>query len=98
MERLPHRGSVPMSTHQPKRILCSPTGACGGWKLRLRLWKVRAHGEDWGWLREHGLKGTSVPELAWRESRKKSGTAEEGRLFLVPLFYGVLGEGFKSTA
>ena len=28
-ERSPHRGSVPPSTHQPERLVCSPTGAGG---------------------------------------------------------------------
>ena len=36
-ERLPHRGSALSSTHQPKRLVCSPAGAGGGWELRLRL-------------------------------------------------------------
>ena len=36
-ERLPHRGSVPSSTHQPERLICSPTGVGGGWGLRLGL-------------------------------------------------------------
>ena len=36
-ERFPHRGSVPTSTHQPERLVCSPTGVGGGWELRLRL-------------------------------------------------------------
>ena len=36
-ERFPHRGSVPTSTHQPKRLVCSVAGAGGGWELRLRL-------------------------------------------------------------
>ena len=36
-ERFPHRGSVPTSTHQPERLVCSPTGAGGGWELRLGL-------------------------------------------------------------
>ena len=36
-ERFPHRGLVPTSTHQPERLVCSPTGAGGGWELRLRL-------------------------------------------------------------
>ena len=36
-ERFPHRGSVSTSIHQPKRLVCSPTGAGGGWELRLRL-------------------------------------------------------------
>ena len=32
-ERFLHRGSVPTSTHQPERLVCSPTGAGGGWEL-----------------------------------------------------------------
>ena len=36
-ERLPHGGSVPSSTHQPERLVCSPAGAGGGWELRLGL-------------------------------------------------------------
>ena len=36
-ERFPHRGSVPTSTHQPERLVCSATGAGGGWELRLGL-------------------------------------------------------------
>ena len=36
-ERFLHRGSVPTSTHQPKRLVCSPAGVGGGWELRLRL-------------------------------------------------------------
>ena len=37
VERFPHRGSVPTSAHQPERLVCSPAGAGGGWKLRLGL-------------------------------------------------------------
>ena len=59
-------------THQPKRLVCSPAGAGGGWELR-------SQGEDRGWLREHNLKGASAPQLAGRESGKKSGAAEETR-------------------
>ena len=36
-ERFPHRGSVPTSTHQPKRLMCSPAGVGGSWELRLGL-------------------------------------------------------------
>ena len=39
VERFQHRGSVPTSTHQPERLLCSPTRMGGGWELRLGLWK-----------------------------------------------------------
>ena len=41
--------------------------------------EVGSQGEDWGWLCEHSLKGASAPQLAGRESGKKSGTAEEAR-------------------
>ena len=36
-ERFLHRGSVPTSTHQPERLVCSPAGAGRGWELRLGL-------------------------------------------------------------
>ena len=36
-ERFPHRESVPTSTHQPERLVCSPAGVGGGWGLRIRL-------------------------------------------------------------
>ena len=37
VERFPHRGSVPPSTHQPERLVCSPAGAGGNWEPRLQL-------------------------------------------------------------
>ena len=37
VERFLHRGSVPTSTHQPERLVCSPTGMGGAWELRLGL-------------------------------------------------------------
>ena len=36
--------------------------------------EVRSQGEDWGWLREHSLKGASAPQLPGRESGQNSGT------------------------
>ena len=36
VERFPHRGWVPTSTHQPVRLVCSPTRVGRGWELRLR--------------------------------------------------------------
>ena len=79
VERFPHRGSVPTSTHQPERLVRSP--GLGTWGLGAEAWALecRSQGEDWGWLREHSLKGVSVPQLARRESGKKSGTAKEAR-------------------
>ena len=36
-ERFLHGGSVPTSTHQPERLVCSAARAGGGWELRLGL-------------------------------------------------------------
>ena len=38
-ERFPHRGSVPTSTHQPEKLVCSPARAGGGWEMRLQHWR-----------------------------------------------------------
>ena len=37
VERFPHGGSGPSSTHQPERFVCSPARTGGGWELRLGL-------------------------------------------------------------
>ena len=67
-EKLPHRGSVLTSAHQPERLVCSPAGR-DGWGLGAEApaLEVRPQGEDWGWLHEHSLKGASAPQLAGRE-------------------------------
>ena len=76
VERFPHRGLVPTSTHQPERLLCSPTGAGGGWELRLGLWRPDPRERTGvGWLCEDSLKGASAPQLAQKESGEKPGTA-----------------------
>ena len=36
-ERLLPRELVLTSTHQPERLVCSPTGTGGGWELKLQL-------------------------------------------------------------
>ena len=48
-----------------------------GWGLGAEAGasEVSPQGEDRGWLREHSLKGASVPQLAVGESREKSGPA-----------------------
>ena len=57
----------------PRGLSAHPPGRAGlGAESRA---SVGSQGEDWGWLREHSLKGASAPQLAGRESRKKSGTA-----------------------
>ena len=61
VERLLHRGSVPTSTHQPERIVCSPAGVGGGWELRLGLQRseprertgVGCMNKDWRGLVHH---------------------------------------------
>ena len=66
--------------HSPVREACLLT-CRDGWGLGAEAWasEVRSQGEDWGWLREHSLKGASVPQLPRRESGKKSGPAGEAR-------------------
>ena len=66
--------------HSPAREACL-LSCQGGRGLGAEAWvsEVGSQGEDWGWLHEHSLKGASVPQLARRESGKKSGTAEEAR-------------------
>ena len=61
----------------PRGLSAHPPGWAGlGAEARA---SVGSQGEDWGWLREHSLKGASAPQLAGRESRKKTGPAEEAR-------------------
>ena len=62
--------------HSPAREACLLT-IRDRWGLRAeaRASEVGSQGEDWGWLREHSLKGTSVPQLAGREFGKQSGAA-----------------------
>ena len=74
VERFPHRGLVPTSTHQAERLVCLPAGVGGGWELRLELQKSDPRERTWvGCV--NSLKGASAPQLAGRESGKKSGTA-----------------------
>ena len=79
------RGEIPTqrigaNQHSPAREACLLT-CQGGWGLGAEAWasEGRSQGEDWGWLREHSLKGASAPQLAGRESRKNSGAAKEAR-------------------
>ena len=66
--------------HSPAREARLLTRQGGqGLGAEARASEVRSQGEDWGWLCEHSLKGASAPQLAGRESGKKSGAAEEAR-------------------
>ena len=61
--------------HSPAREACLLTRQ-GGWGLGAEARaSVGSQGEDWGWLREHSLKGASAPQLAGRELGQKSGPA-----------------------
>ena len=68
--------SIGADQHSAAREVCLLTRR-DGWGLgaEAQASEVRPQGEDWGWLREHSLKGASAPQLARREFRKKSGTA-----------------------
>ena len=79
--------------HSPAREACLLTRR-GGWGLGAEARaSVGSQGEDWGWRREHRLKGASAPQLAGRESGKKLGAAEEARDFFLPLCFLVREEG-----
>ena len=69
---------------QCRPALTSPRGLSAhppGWGLgaEARASEVTSQGQDWGWRREHSLKGASAPQLAGRESGKRSGPARETR-------------------
>ena len=57
VERFPHRGSVPSSTHQSERGLSAHPPGRAGLGAEARASEVRSQGEDWGRRREHSLKG-----------------------------------------
>ena len=79
--------------HSPAREACLLTRWNGlGLGAEAQASEIRSQGEDCGWLREHSLKGASAPQLAGRESGKKSGAAEEARDFFLPLCFLVREE------
>ena len=79
----------------PRGLSAPPPGRAGlGAEARA---SVGSQGEDWGWRREHSLKGASVPQLAGRESGKRSAAAEEARDFFLPLGFAAGKErGFRA--
>ena len=75
---------------RPRGLSAHLPGRAG---LGAEAWaSVGSQGEDWGWQREHSLKGASAPQLAGRESGKRSGTAKEARDFFLPLCFLVREE------
>ena len=85
----------PPALTSPRGLSAPPPGRAGlGAEARA---SVGSQGEDWGWRREHSMKGASAPRLAGRESRKRSGAAEEARDFFLPLCFLVREErGFRA--
>ena len=78
--------------HSPAREACLLTRR-DEWGLGAEAQaSVGSQGEDWGWLREHSLKGASALQLAGREPGKNSGAAEETRDFFLPLCFLVREE------
>ena len=88
---------ISANQHSPAREACLLTRR-GGRELGAEARaSVRSQGEDWGWRRAHSLKGASAPQLAGRESGKKSAAAKEGRDFFLPLCFLVREErGFRA--
>ena len=78
--------------HSPAREACLLTRRGGQGLGDEARALVGSQVEDWSWLCEHSLKGASVTQLARRESRKKSGHAEETRDFFLPLCFLVSEE------
>ena len=67
---------IGVDQHSPAQEACLLTHRDGkGLGAEAPASEVRSQGEDWGWLREHSLKGASAPQLAGRESGKNSGPA-----------------------
>ena len=66
--------------HSTAREACLLTRRGGqGLGAEAQASEVGSQGEDWGWQCEHSLKGASAPQLAGRESGKRSGAVEEAR-------------------
>ena len=80
VQRAKLRDSHTEDRHSPAREACLLTRWGGrGLGAEAQAWEIRPEGEDWGWLREHSLKGARVPQLAGRESGKNSGHVGEAR-------------------
>ena len=74
--------------HSPAQEACLFTRrGRRGLGAEARALEVRSQAEDWGWLREHSLKGASTPQLVGRKSGKKSGAAKESRDIFLPICF-----------
>ena len=65
---------ISATQHSPAQEACLLTHRGGrGLGAEAQASEVGSQAEDWGWLREHSLKGATALRLAGRESGKKSG-------------------------
>ena len=79
--------------HSPARDACLLNNWGGqGLGAETQALEVGCQGEARGWLREHSLKRASAPQLARRESGKRSRAAEEIRDLFLPLCFLVREE------
>ena len=84
--------------HSPAQEACLLT-RLGGRALGAEATaSVGSQGEDWGWRREHSLKGLAH-HSEWEGVREKVWSCPAGkRLFRASLFPGAQGEGIQSAA
>ena len=59
---------------------------------------VRSQGEDWGWRREHSLKGLAHHSWLGGRPGKSLQLPKRQETFLASLFHGAQGEGIQSAA
>ena len=69
---------MPPALTSPRGLSAHPPGRAG-LGAEAQASEVGSQGEDWGWRCEHRLRGASVPQLAGRESGKRSGAAKDAR-------------------
>ena len=55
-----------VALNSPRGLSAHPPGRAG-LGAEAQASEVGSQGEDWGWRREHSLKGASAPQLAGRE-------------------------------
>ena len=92
VERFPPRGSVPTSSHQPERIVCSPAGVGRGWELRLRPRRSDPRERtEIGCMKK--AWGSYCPTASWEGVQEKVWMCQRGKR---PLFRGVWVEGIPS--
>ena len=79
----------------PRGLSAHPPGRAGlGAEARA---SVGSQGEDWGWQREHSLKGLAHHSWLGGRPGKKSAAAEEARDFFLPLCFVARKErGFRA--